>query len=90
MFHGEVQLPSISRTLSNCKLKTTPARAVKITDKESAPIGIGLPNDWVNCGDIKCFQLISTWVNEEFKGQFLKGRIEMDHTVSFMIMDNSE
>jgi hypothetical protein len=65
------------------------ARAVKITDEEPAQIGIGLPNDWVNFGYLKRHQIVSAWVvNEEFRGWFLKGRIVMDCTVSFMIMDD--
>jgi hypothetical protein len=72
------------------ELLETAARAVKMTDEDVAPAGIELPNGWVNLDDLKRRQVVSTWFKEEFKGRFLKGRIGMDCTVFFMIMDDPE
>ena len=81
----QLQLESGKKALYD--ILETAARAMKIIDEEPVPIGIRLPNDWVNFGDLKRRQFVSAWVNEEFKGRILKGRIAMDCTVSFFIMD---
>ena len=45
----QLQLESGKKALYD--LLETAARAVKIIDEETVPIGIRLPNDWVNFGD---------------------------------------